>query len=111
MKINREEVSMGFLKIEQETLISFNAAEDMAELYTADPVMIRRMDKIVEKNPEQFKSEVHSRYKEEVYAMNYIFPKRFVSIRTKDVTRTLSEEQRKECGERLREYKQSKHVK
>lgn len=55
MKINREEVSMGFLKIEQETLISFNAAEDMAELYTADPVMIRRMDKIVEKNPEQFK--------------------------------------------------------
>lgn len=28
---------MGFLKIEQETQISFNAAEDKAELYTADP--------------------------------------------------------------------------
>lgn len=38
---------MGFLKIEQETQISFNAAEDTAELYTADPVMIRKMNKLV----------------------------------------------------------------
>lgn len=45
---------MGFLKIEQETQISFNAAEDTAELYTADPVMIRKMNKLVEENPEQF---------------------------------------------------------
>lgn len=39
---------MGFLKIEQETQISFNAAEDTAELYTADSVMIRKMNKLVE---------------------------------------------------------------
>lgn len=53
---------MGFLRIEQETQINFNAGEAEATLYTADPVMIRKMDKIVEQNPEQFKSEVHSRY-------------------------------------------------
>lgn len=102
---------MGFLKIEQETLISFNAAEDMAELYTADPVMIRRMDKIVEQNPAQFKSEVHSRYKGEVYAMNYIFPKKFVAIRTKDIVRNVSEEQRQKSRERMKQYHALKHCK
>ena len=33
---------MGFLKIEQETQISFNAAEDKAELYTAEPGAVPR---------------------------------------------------------------------
>lgn len=56
---------MGFLKIEQETQISFNAAEDTAELYTADSVMIRKMNKLVEENPEQFQGKVHSRYQGE----------------------------------------------
>lgn len=51
---------MAFLKVEQEVMISFNAAEDTAELYTADPVMIRKMDKLVEENPEQFSGKVHS---------------------------------------------------
>lgn len=32
-------------KVEMETIISFNAAEDTAELYTADPVWIRKLDK------------------------------------------------------------------
>ena len=102
---------MSFLKIEQETQINFNAAEDTAELYTADPVMIRRMNKLVGQNPEQFKSEVHSRYQGKVYGMNYTFPKRFVTIRTKDVVRKMSDEQRKESAERLREYQRTKHAK
>ena len=36
-------------------MISFNAAEDSAELYTADPVDIRKLDKLVKSNPERFK--------------------------------------------------------
>lgn len=102
---------MGFLKVEQETMINFNAAEDTATLYTADPVMIRKMDKIVEENPEQFKGEVHSRYNGEVYAKNYTFPKRFVSIRTKDVTRNMSEEQKERAREQMRRYHESKRGK
>ena len=92
---------MGFLRIEQETIINFNAAEDTAELYTADPVMIRKMDKLVEQNPEQFKGEVHSRYEGNIYGMNYIFPKRFVVIRTKDIVRNMSEEQRQKAREQM----------
>ena len=93
---------MGFLKIEQEVMISFNAAEDTAELYTADPVMIRKMDKLVEDNTEQFSGKVHSMYQGEVYAKKYFFPKRFVTIRTKDIKRNVSEEQREKARERMK---------
>lgn len=99
---------MAFMRIEQETQISFNAAEDTAELYTADPVMIRKMDKLVEENSEQFSSSVHSRYKGKIYAMNYVFPKRFVVIRSKDIVRNVSEEQREKSRERLKAYHASK---
>lgn len=99
---------MGFLRIEQETQINFNAAEDTAELYTADPVMIRKMDKLVEQNPEQFKGEVHSRYEGKIYGMNYIFPKRFVVIRTKDIVRNMSEEQRQKAREQMQRFHDKK---
>ena len=99
---------MAFLKIEQETMINFNDGEDEAMLYTADPVMIHKMDKLVEENPEQFRGEVHSRYKGKVYGMKYYFPKRFVSIRTKDIKRTVSEEQRQQARERMKKYNASK---
>lgn len=100
---------MGFLKIEQETQISFNAAEDTAELYTADPVMIRKMNKLVEENPEQFQGKVHSRYQGKPYAMLYTLPKRFVVIRTKDRHSTMTEEQRIRASERMKQHNASKH--
>lgn len=97
---------MAFLRIEQEVIITFNAAEDTAELYTADPVFIRKMDKLVEENPEQFSGKVHSMYQGKVYAKKYFFPKRFVSIRTKDVAR--SEEQKEKAREQMKQYHASK---
>ena len=42
-------------RIEQETIVNANAEEKMAEVYTADPVMIRKLDKMVEKYPDQYK--------------------------------------------------------
>lgn len=106
-----KENSMAFLKVEQEVMISFNAAEDTAELYTADPVMIRKMDKLVEENPEQFSGKVHSTYQGKVYAKKYFFPKRFVSIRTKDIVRNVSEEQREKAREQMKKYHASKRDK
>lgn len=95
-------MAAGMTRQEQETVISFNAAEDTAELYTADPVYIRKMDKLTEKNPEQFKLGRVETYQGEIVAKRYIFPKRFLSIRSKDVKRELTEEQRKELAERLK---------
>lgn len=45
----------GLSRNEQEVTISFHAAEGTAELYTADPVWMRKLDKLVGQNPEQFK--------------------------------------------------------
>lgn len=95
-------MAAGMTRREQETIITFNAAEDTAELYTADPVYIRKLDKLTEKNPEQFKPGQVETYQGEIVAKRYIFPKRFISIRSKDVKRKLSEEQRKELAERLK---------
>lgn len=95
-------MAAGMTRQEQETIISFNAAEDTAEFYTADPVYIRKIDKLVEKNPEQFKPGLVETYQGEIVAKRYIFPKRFLSIRSKDVKRELTEEQREELAERLK---------
>ncbi len=101
---------MGFLRIEQEVLISFNAAEEQAELYTADPVMIRKMDKLVEQNPEQFKEGRKEYYKGKVYSKRYIFPKRFIVIRSKDIEGGWSEERRKKQSERMKELRRSQNA-
>lgn len=95
-------MAAGMTRQEQETIISFNAAEDTAELYTADPVYIRKLDKLVKGNPEQFKQRREETYQGEIVAKWYTFPKRFLSIRSKDVKRELTEEQRKELAERLK---------
>ncbi len=91
----------GLSRYEQEVTIGFNAAEDTAELYTADSVWMRKLDKLVEQNPEQFKPGREETYKGEVVAKRYSFPKRFITIRSKDVKRELTDEQRAELAERL----------
>ena len=45
---------MKLLKCEQEVHISFCADETTATLYTSYPAWIRKMDKLVEKNPQDF---------------------------------------------------------
>lgn len=88
-------------KYEQEVTIGFNAAEGTAEIYTADPVWIRKMDKLVQQNPEQFKPGRAETYQGEIVAKRYTFPKRFISIRSKDVKQVLTDEQRAERTARL----------
>lgn len=89
-------------RYEQETIINFNAEEDTAELYTADPVWIRKLDKLVEQNPEQFRPGEAERLEGRVIAKRYVFPKRFITIRSKDTKkRELTAEQRAELAERL----------
>lgn len=93
------EYSMALSRYEQETIINFNAEEEMAELYTANPVWIRKMDKLIKQNPGYFKSGKSEQYEGKVIAKRYIFPKRLISIRSKD--RTLTDEQRADMVARL----------
>lgn len=91
----------GLSRYEQEVVIGFNAAGDTAELYTADPVWMRKLGKLVEQNPEQFKRGRVEHYKGKVVAKRYLFPKRFITIRSKDIKRQLTDERRAELAEQL----------
>ena len=49
---------MRLSRYEKETIILLNAAEDTASIYTADPVWKRKLDKLVEKNPQCYQPAV-----------------------------------------------------
>ena len=53
-------------------------------------------------NPEQFRLERVERVKGTIVSKEYFFPKRFVTIRSRDIKRELTEGQRKEIAERLK---------
>lgn len=55
----------------------------------------------MEQNTEQFKPGRVEKYKGKVVAKRYSFPKRFITIRSKDVKRNLTDEQRAELAERM----------
>lgn len=99
----KEKYNMALTRYEQETIINFNAEEDTAELYTADPVWMRKLDKLLEQNPEQFKPGRSEKYEGKIIAKRYILPKRFISIRSKDVERKMTDEQKERAAQQLRD--------
>ena len=93
--------------VERESVITFNAAEENADIYASDPVWIRKFDKLVEQNPEQFKVIQEYKCEGKIIAKSYLFPKRFLTIRTKDIVSTMTDEQRAEQAERMRQMRRS----
>lgn len=61
---------------EQETVVNYNNEEKIATVYTADPVVQRKLDKLCEKYPEHYKCT-----KEDSVAKWYSFEKKLVSFR------------------------------
>lgn len=100
---------MALTNIERETIINFNAAEDTAEVYTADPVYIRKLDKLCEQFPDTYKfmEELSSMRRRE--SKTYSMPKRLVKFRS-PVTREISEEQREALAERLRKAREARNI-
>lgn len=82
-------------RIEQETIINANAEEKMAEVYTADPVMIRKLDKMVEKYPDQYKV-----IKEDDVSKTYQFPKKLIRFGA-PVTKVYTEEEKQKLREQF----------
>lgn len=90
---------MGFSFYEQETVITFNRAEDTAQIYTADPVMIRKLDNLRQKTSVvTVKNETES-------SKTYILPKKFIRVQ-KPPER--SEEQKQAAAERLQKMRGEK---
>lgn len=94
---------MALSKYEQEVVINFNAEGESADLYTSSPAWITKMDKLVAANPEQFKVIQVGKCSGRVVSKRYKFPKRFITVRTKDKTVELTDEQRAEMAAVARE--------
>ena len=85
---------MKLTRYEQETIINFNARDQMATLYTRDPAVMRKVDALVIEYPDTFKC-----IGETDIDKTYEMPKSAVTYRK---PRRLSEEQREAARERIR---------
>ena len=84
---------MTLSRLEQETIINFNAAEDKVILYTRDPAVMRKVDPLVIGFPETFRC-----IGETDIDKTYEMPKSAVSYRK---PRRLSEKQREAARKRM----------
>lgn len=84
---------MKLTRYEQETIINFNAQDQMATLYTRDPAVMRKVDALVIEYPDTFKC-----IGETDIDKTYSMPKSFVTYRK---PRRISEEQREAARERI----------
>ena len=80
-------------RYEQETIINFNAGEEMATVYTRDPAVIRRLDALVIEFPEVYRCIGYTDIDK-----TYEMPKSSVTYRK---PRRLSEEQREQAKKRM----------
>ena len=81
-------------RYEQETIINFNAVEEMATVYTRDPAVMRRLDALVIEFPEVYRCIGYTDIDK-----TYEMPKSSVSYRK---PRKLSEEQKEQKRKLMR---------
>lgn len=91
---------MNLTRYEQEVIINFNAEDENCTLYTANPAWIRKMDKLLESNPDEFKQIDFQTMKGELVSKTYSFPKKLVSVRSKTIK--LSEDAKKKRIKQLK---------
>lgn len=91
-----ERSNMKLAKNEQEVHISFMADEDTAIVYASSPTWIRKMDKLIKKSPEYYQC-----IRTDSISKTYIMPKNFISLRSKERTIELTQEQKERAKQRL----------
>ena len=82
-------------KFEQETIFSYNQAEENCHCYTCDQSLIRKLDKLCQKDSRVTEGKSGDGYKE------YNFPKKWLSVK---LPRQLTEEKRAELRNRAMKY-------
>jgi hypothetical protein len=86
---------MKLTRYEQETIINFNAQDQMATLYTRDPAVMRKVDALVIEYPDTFKC-----IGETDIDKTYEMPKSAVTYRK---PRKISDDTRRNMSRRMRE--------
>lgn len=90
---------MELTRYEQEVVINFNADEDMATLYSANPAWIRKLDALVKELPNVFRIKRWTKV-----SKTYELPKKYVHI---GKPREVSAKQRNTL-EKMRDIKRKK---
>ena len=90
---------MKLTRYEQETIINFNAQDQMATLYTRDPAVMRKVDALVIEYPDTFKC-----IGETDIDKTYEMPKSDVTYRK---PRRISEAKREQAREAMKKINQS----
>lgn len=85
---------MKFSKYEQETIINFNAGEQMASVYTRDKAVMRKLDKLVIEFPGVFQC-----IKETESDKTYQMPKSYIVYRK---PRKITEERRERIRNQMK---------
>lgn len=87
---------------EQETIVNLERDKDYMEIYTSDSTMITKLSKLLEAESTEWILISKTDYDMKVKA-----PKNLLSLRTKTIKRDLTDEQRKELAERMRNLNKS----
>lgn len=66
-----------FSKQEMETIVNYNNGEKMADVYSADPVVMRKLDDLCSRFPEDYEC-----IKRDEWSATYRFSKKLVQFRT-----------------------------
>ena len=93
---------MKLSRYEQETIVSYNADEQTATIYTRDKAVMRKLDTLVADFPDTYKL-----VKQDEVSKTYSFPKSFVSYRK---PRAVSTEQRERARQMMIELNKASGV-
>lgn len=86
---------MALTKIEKETIILFNEAEETASVYTYNAALLRKLERLRTERPEDVK--IHDEHPSG--SKTYLIPKKYVRI---TATQKLTDEQREKRAEIFR---------
>ena len=76
---------MNLTKLEQETIIIFNEAEEMASVETCNKALMKQLDELTRKRPQITEEKTDN------YSKRYNLPKKWIKVRA---PRELTDEQR-----------------
>jgi len=85
-------------KYEQETSITYNQEENIADVYTHDKTLMKKLDKFCKLYPDKC---LLKREDKQWQSKTYIIPKNFISIRTPRLI-NISDEQRAKSKELMK---------
>lgn len=97
---------MGLSRLEQETVIRFNAEEDGIEVYTAYPPLMRKLSA-----SKEYKLIREDKQEGEVVAMSFVAARNMITIRSKKpAKREMTEEEKQELRERFAKARSDKSL-